>query len=197
MTRSGTRPCTPGWRAAQPHPRPACTSRRTCWSRSRRRACALHTHNPSRGAGHLPAREVRGAGEAQAPLGVVRGGRGGSARGERWRALRAAASIAVGTTSVRVLEQAALLSQDDGVGALSPVSGWADLFILPGHRFRLVDGMVTNFHLPRSTLLMLVSAFAGADAEPDSGRRLMLSAYREAIGLRYRLFSFGDCMLIL
>ena len=105
--------------------------------------------------------------------------------------------IAVGTTSVRVLEQAALLSQDDGAGTLSPVSGWADLFILPGHRFRLVDGMVTNFHLPRSTLLMLVSAFAGADAEPDSGRRLMLSAYREAIGLRYRLFSFGDCMLIL
>ena len=105
--------------------------------------------------------------------------------------------IAVGTTSVRVLEQAALLSQDGGAGALSLVSGWADLFILPGHRFRLVDGMVTNFHLPRSTLLMLVSAFAGADAEPDSGRRLMLSAYREAIGLGYRLFSFGDCMLIL
>lgn len=105
--------------------------------------------------------------------------------------------IAVGTTSVRVLEQAALLTQDDGAGALSPVSGWADLFILPGHRFRLVDGLVTNFHLPRSTLLMLVSALAGVDAEPDSGRRMMLSAYREAIGLGYRLFSFGDCMLIL
>ena len=105
--------------------------------------------------------------------------------------------IAVGTTSVRVLEQAALPSRGDGTRALSPVTGWADLFILPGHRFRLVDGMVTNFHLPRSTLLMLVSAFAGADAEPDSGRRLMLSAYREAIGLGYRLFSFGDCMLIL
>ncbi len=105
--------------------------------------------------------------------------------------------IAVGTTSVRVLEQAALLSTDDGRRALSPVSGWADLFILPGHRFRLVDGLITNFHLPRSSLLMLVSAFAGVDAEPDSGRRLMLSAYREAIGLGYRLFSFGDCMLIL
>ena len=71
--------------------------------------------------------------------------------------------IAVGTTSVRVLEQAALLSQDDGADALSPVSGWADLFILPGHRFRLVDGLITNFHLPRSTLLMLVSAFAGVE----------------------------------
>ena len=104
--------------------------------------------------------------------------------------------IAVGTTSVRVLEQAALLSQDDGADSLSPVSGWADLFILPGHRFRLVDGLVTNFHLPRSTLLMLVSAFAGADSEPDGGRRLILSAYREAIERGYRLFSFGDCMLI-
>ena len=104
--------------------------------------------------------------------------------------------IAVGTTSVRVLEQAALLSQGNGVRALSPVSGWADLFILPGHRFRLVDGLVTNFHLPRSTLLMLVSAFAGVESEPDGGRRLVLSAYREAIELGYRLFSFGDCMLI-
>ncbi len=104
--------------------------------------------------------------------------------------------IAVGTTGVRVLEQAALLTQGDG-GALSPVSGWAHLFILPGHRFRLVDGLVTNFHLPRSTLLMLVSAFAAADAEPDAGRRLILAAYREAIGLGYRLFSFGDCMMIL
>ena len=105
--------------------------------------------------------------------------------------------IAVGTTSVRVLEQASLLSQGDAGRALSPVSGWADLFILPGHRFRLVDGLITNFHLPRSTLLMLVSAFAGAGSEPDSGRRLALSAYREAIELGYRLFSFGDCMLIL
>ena len=104
--------------------------------------------------------------------------------------------IAVGTTSVRVLEQAAILSQVEGAGALSPVSGWANLFILPGHRFRLVDALITNFHLPRSTLLMLVSAFAAADGEPDGGRRLVLSAYREAIGLGYRLFSFGDCMLI-
>ncbi|MDE2860409.1 MAG: tRNA preQ1(34) S-adenosylmethionine ribosyltransferase-isomerase QueA [Chloroflexota bacterium] len=104
--------------------------------------------------------------------------------------------IAVGTTSVRVLEQAALLSQYDGVDTLSPVSGWADLFILPGHRFLLVDGLITNFHLPRSTLLMLVSAFASANGEPDAGRRLVLSAYREAIERGYRLFSFGDCMMI-
>ena len=67
-------------------------------------------------------------------------------------------------------------------------AGRADLFILPGHEFRLVDGMITNFHLPRSTLLMLVSAFAG--------RERILAAYREAIEQRYRFYSFGDAMLI-
>ena len=64
-----------------------------------------------------------------------------------------------------------------------------DLFILPGYRFRLVDAMITNFHLPRSTLLMLVSAFAG--------RELLLQAYREAVLERYRFFSYGDSMVIL
>lgn len=91
--------------------------------------------------------------------------------------------ICVGTTTVRILEQAARASP------LQPFEGWADLFILPGHRFRLVDGLVTNFHLPRSTLLMLVSAFAG--------RELVLSAYQEAASLDYRFYSFGDAMLIL
>ena len=105
--------------------------------------------------------------------------------------------ISVGTTSVRTLEQAANLSHGQTEAALMPVSGWADLFILPGHRFRLVDGLITNFHLPRSTLLMLVSAFAGSNAPADYGRRLVMRAYREAIDRRYRLFSFGDCMLIL
>ena len=104
--------------------------------------------------------------------------------------------ICVGTTSVRVVEQAAILSQLEGKATLKPVSGWADLFILPGHRFRLVDGLITNFHLPRSTLLMMVCAFAGRDTSPDSGRSLMMRAYQEAIGQGYRLFSFGDCMLI-
>jgi S-adenosylmethionine:tRNA ribosyltransferase-isomerase len=104
--------------------------------------------------------------------------------------------ISVGTTSVRVLEQAALLSHLESEDTLKPISGWADIFILPGHRFRLVDGLITNFHLPRSTLLMMVSAFAGRDTSPDAGRRLMMKAYREAIGQGYRLFSFGDCMLI-
>ncbi len=86
--------------------------------------------------------------------------------------------IAVGTTAVRVLEQAALLSEAAGHPGLRPGTGWADLFILPGHRFRLVDAMVTNFHLPRSTLLMLVSAFAG--------RSRILHAYQEALQQSYR-----------
>ena len=93
--------------------------------------------------------------------------------------------VAVGTTSVRLLEQAA---QNSGGGDLKSLSGWAVLFILPGHRFRVVDAMITNFHLPRSTLLMLVSAFAGRD--------FVLRAYREAIEHRYRFYSFGDCMVI-
>ena len=96
--------------------------------------------------------------------------------------------IAVGTTSVRVLEQAALRMEESGQGELGVVQDQAELFILPGHRFRMVDAMVTNFHLPRSTLLMLVSAFAG--------RELVLRTYREAIREEYRFYSFGDAMLI-
>ena len=95
--------------------------------------------------------------------------------------------ICVGTTAVRLLEQAALASE--GTEGAKPFQGWADLFILPGHRFRLVDAMITNFHLPRSTLLMLVSAFAGKD--------LISHAYQEAIREHYRFYSFGDAMLVL
>jgi S-adenosylmethionine:tRNA ribosyltransferase-isomerase len=90
--------------------------------------------------------------------------------------------IAVGTTCVRVLESAA---EENGVRV---GEAWTNLLILPGHRFRVVDAMLTNFHLPKSTLLMLVSAFAGK--EP------ILSAYREAIAKGYRFYSFGDCMFI-
>ena len=97
--------------------------------------------------------------------------------------------VAVGTTSVRVLEQAALIAETQGCNKVRPGTGWADLFILPGHRFRLVDGLITNFHLPRSTLLMLVSAFAG--------RERLLAAYQEAVRERYRFYSFGDAMLVL
>ncbi len=105
--------------------------------------------------------------------------------------------ICVGTTSVRLLEQAALLAEARGSATVAAESGWADLFILPGHRFRLADGLITNFHLPRSTLLMLVSAFAGRGRAEDEGRRLILEAYREAISRGYRFYSFGDCMIIL
>jgi S-adenosylmethionine:tRNA ribosyltransferase-isomerase len=91
--------------------------------------------------------------------------------------------VAVGTTVVRTLESRA--TEDGGVRA---GSGWTDLYILPGWRFRAVDALLTNFHLPRSTLLMLVCAFAG--------RQPVLAAYREAVRLRYRFFSFGDAMLV-
>ena len=90
--------------------------------------------------------------------------------------------VAVGTTCVRTLEFCARK------GALKPQSGACDLFIYPGFEFRAVDAMVTNFHLPRSTLMMLVSAFAGRDS--------ILRAYEEAVRERYRFFSYGDAMLI-
>jgi S-adenosylmethionine:tRNA ribosyltransferase-isomerase len=93
--------------------------------------------------------------------------------------------LAVGTTSVRTLETAAL----KGNGQLTEWAGETDLFIRPGHSFAAVDRMLTNFHLPRSTLLVLVSAFAS--------RELMLEAYRKAVEEKYRFFSYGDCMLIL
>ena len=106
--------------------------------------------------------------------------------------------IAVGTTSVRVLEQAAAVTDGKGPGEFQPTEGDASIYILPGHRFRAVDAMITNFHLPRSTLLMLVSAFAqhGAD-DGVSGTEAMLATYAEAVRLRYRFYSFGDAMLIL
>ncbi|MDK2882324.1 MAG: S-adenosylmethionine:tRNA ribosyltransferase-isomerase [Bacillota bacterium] len=91
--------------------------------------------------------------------------------------------VAVGTTVVRTLESAGR------GGEVKAGAGWTDLFIYPGFEFRIVDALVTNFHLPKSTLLMLVSAFAG--------REKILSAYREAIRERYRFFSFGDAMLII
>jgi len=95
--------------------------------------------------------------------------------------------VAVGTTSVRTLETAAFLAEPGDV--VAPFSGPTGLFILPGHVFRAVDAMITNFHLPRSSLIMLVSAF--------TGRERILAAYRTAIRLEYRFYSFGDAMLIL
>ncbi len=106
--------------------------------------------------------------------------------------------IAVGTTTVRVLEQAAADAAAEGRSGFRPVESSAGIYILPGHRFQAVDVMLTNFHLPRSTLLMLVSAFAqqGAGGTDDSGRRMILDVYVEAVRRQYRFYSFGDAMLI-
>ena len=91
--------------------------------------------------------------------------------------------ICVGTTSCRTIESAA-----DEQGVVHPMHGDTGIFIYPGYRFKATEGLITNFHLPESTLLMLVSAF--------SSRELMLAAYAEAIKERYRFFSFGDAMFI-
>ena len=92
--------------------------------------------------------------------------------------------ISVGTTSCRTLESAT-----DENGVLRAGSGWTEIFIYPGYRFKMIDGLITNFHLPESTLMMLVSALAGKDR--------IMAAYEEAVKERYRFFSFGDAMLIL
>ncbi|MEW8957948.1 MAG: tRNA preQ1(34) S-adenosylmethionine ribosyltransferase-isomerase QueA [Moorella sp. (in: firmicutes)] len=92
--------------------------------------------------------------------------------------------VAVGTTVVRTLETVATPE-----GVIRPGKGWTDIFIYPGYTFKAVDCLITNFHLPKSTLIMLVSAFAG--------REKILAAYKEAVAAGYRFFSFGDAMLIL
>jgi S-adenosylmethionine:tRNA ribosyltransferase-isomerase len=99
------------------------------------------------------------------------------ARGNRGRV------VAVGTTTVRALESAAVEP-----GRARPGSGVTELYIFPGFRFQVVDALLTNFHLPRSSLLLLVSAFGGV--EP------VKHAYREAVRERYRFYSYGDCMLL-
>jgi S-adenosylmethionine:tRNA ribosyltransferase-isomerase len=93
--------------------------------------------------------------------------------------------VAVGTTTTRALEA----SGRSGRGIITPQSGWSDLFIYPGFRFSIVDALMTNFHLPESSLLMLACAFGGRDA--------VLAAYREAVTEKYRFYSYGDAMLIL
>ncbi len=93
--------------------------------------------------------------------------------------------IAIGTTTVRTLEYSAALSPN---GEVHAGSGEADIFIYPGYKFRVVDGILSNFHLPKSTLLMLISAFAG--------REHVLAAYNHAIAQKYRFYSYGDCMFV-
>lgn len=94
--------------------------------------------------------------------------------------------VCVGTTTVRLVEAVA---QDSSPVDIQPFAGWVSLFIVPGYQFRMVDALITNFHLPRTTLLMLVSAFAGRD--------FISQAYREAIAQQYRFYSFGDAMLVI
>ncbi|MFC1928055.1 tRNA preQ1(34) S-adenosylmethionine ribosyltransferase-isomerase QueA [Chloroflexota bacterium] len=94
--------------------------------------------------------------------------------------------ICVGTTTVRLIEAVAQASSS---AQIQPFAGWVNLFIVPGYQFRIVDALITNFHLPKSTLLMLVTALAGRD--------LINQAYQEAIAQQYRFYSFGDAMLIL
>ena len=94
--------------------------------------------------------------------------------------------ICVGTTSIRLVEAAAQNSNDC---MIKPYEGWVDLYILPGYQFKVADAMITNFHLPRSTLIMMVSAFSGTEN--------IKKAYREAVEKKYRFYSFGDAMLIL
>ena len=92
--------------------------------------------------------------------------------------------ISVGTTSCRVLETIA----DEKTGMVAPTEGDTQIFIYPGYKFKCIDGLITNFHLPQSTLLMLVSALAG--------KEYIMKAYNEAVENRYRFFSFGDAMFI-
>ena len=98
--------------------------------------------------------------------------------------------MAVGTTSVRVLESLpdGVLDRSPAEAVTTPNAGWTDIFIYPPHRFRHVDGLITNFHLPGSTLLALAMALAGPE--------LIREAYRAAIRGRYRFYSYGDAMLI-
>jgi S-adenosylmethionine:tRNA ribosyltransferase-isomerase len=98
--------------------------------------------------------------------------------------------VAAGTTTTRTLEHCALVA---GSRPLEAHSGQTSIFLSPGHKFQIVSGLLTNFHLPKSTLLMLVSAFAGS----ESGRERVLAAYAHAVQQRYRFFSYGDCMLLL
>jgi len=102
--------------------------------------------------------------------------------------------IAAGTTTTRTLEH---IAQTAGEGRLEAHSGTTSIFIAPGHRFRIVGGLLTNFHLPESTLLMLVAAFVGNRSGTEQGRQRILEAYAHAVLEGYRFYSYGDCMLLL
>lgn len=104
--------------------------------------------------------------------------------------------VAVGTTTVRALESVAI----EASSCVCPTKGWTDKFIYPPYKFKVVDALITNFHLPKSTLLLLICAFAGwseAEIPHLRGKELIFKAYKEAIARRYRFYSYGDAMLII
>jgi S-adenosylmethionine:tRNA ribosyltransferase-isomerase len=139
--------------------------------------------HPPRGGGHLPARGVGGPGSPPHAHRGLPGAPGGGGGGESLQGHRRKV-WAVGTTVVRTLESAA--GED---GRVRPGAGETHLFIHPPYRFKAVDRLITNFHLPRSTLLMLVAAFAGYE--------VTMEAYRAAMAGEYRFYSYGDAMAIL
>ena len=108
--------------------------------------------------------------------------------------------VCVGTTTVRVLEHLAMTGKL-GLNKELPINGFLDgqtnLFIYPGYKFQIVDALITNFHLPRSSLLMLVCAFAEQVGENNDGIELIKESYRKAVEMNYRFYSFGDAMLII
>ncbi len=192
---SGIRPSTRTTLARRRLRRRGCTSRPNSWRQFKRRACkvafitlhiGLDTFRPV-GEERLAEHKMHSeAISVDAPT------------AELVNATRASGKriVAVGTTTVRALEAAAhradaLRTNGEAPNAsvVAPMEGRTDLFIQPGYRFRAIDALITNFHLPRSTLLVLVSAFAS--------RELILRAYEEAVRERYRFYSFGDAMLIL
>ena len=148
----------------------------------------LRTNSPRRPR-HLPAGPRRNARKPRDALGVLRDSRANRPPHSAEREPHGRPIFAIGTTVVRALEAAALRAADSGSPELL-LSGKADarLFIYPGFHFRVVDALLTNFHLPRSTLLALVCAFAG--------RENVLAAYNHAVQAGYRFYSYGDCMLI-
>ena len=181
-TKSATKRYTPRKKVRPPRPRRGCTLPRSCWSDPSMGVSVveillhvgLGTFRPVKAENiedHQMHSEYYEVSEENAAA---------------LNACRAAGGriVCVGTTSCRTLETAT-----DEAGVVHAQSGWTDIFITPGYRFKAVDALVTNFHLPESTLLMLVSAL--------STREEMLSVYRHAVEERYRFFSFGDAMLIL
>ncbi len=181
---SAIRPSLPASAGRWPRPRPGCTSRRRCSIDIAARGVEIARVTLHVGLGTFAPLRVERVDEVK--LHRERYSLGPATADALNRAVREGRRIvAVGTTTVRTLESAAQRMEP---GQLAAHSGETEIFISPGFEFRLVRALLTNFHLPQSSLLMLVSAFAG--------RERVLAAYRHAVEERYRFFSYGDCMFI-